>query len=191
MKKWIKDNTGLFVGLIILVVAVIGAVVWLIIRSIANRKKEMAEREAEMQSRISDSDRKLEAIKLQQDQEKRRERDAVEKKARAAGKEKLESLMRTKNLYPRLQCRVGNETFNYTMGKPRITLGRDDDNDVVLNDARVSRHHAEITFTGGGFEIVDTGSTNKVVINGAFFERATLKSGDVIGLGEAVVTFYV
>ena len=191
MKKWIKDNTGLFVGLIILVVAVIGAAVWLIIRRIANRKKEMAEREAEMQSRISDSDRKLEAIKLQQDQEKRRERDAVEKKARAAEKEKLESLMRTKNLYPRLQCRVGNETFNYTMGKPRITLGRDDDNDVVLNDARVSRHHAEITFTGGGFEIVDTGSTNKVVINGAFFERATLKSGDVIGLGEAVVTFYV
>ena len=90
-----------------------------------------------------------------------------------------------------MQCKVGNDSFAYTMTKTRITLGRLPDNDVVLDNGRVSRRHAEIAFTGNGFEIVDMGSTNKVIVNGQLLERSVLKNGDIIGLGEAVIIFYL
>ena len=65
------------------------------------------------------------------------------------------------------------------------------DNDIVLDNGSVSRYHAELVFNGSGFDIVDKGSTNKVIVNGVFQSRAALKNGDIIGLGEAVITFYL
>jgi hypothetical protein len=191
LKKWIAENVGLFVGIVAVVLGLIAVAIWLIVRGINLRNRRTAENEARFQGEISESNRKMDELRRRQEEEKRKAGDAAAAKVRIAEEERLSQLMRTKNLYPRLQCRIGSKIFNYTMDKPRITLGREADNDVVLNNDKVSRHHAEIVFTGGGFEIVDKGSTNKVIVNGAFYERATLKSGDVIGLGAAVITFYV
>ena len=67
--------------------------------------------------------------------------------------------------------------------------GRDTDNDLILTSDSISRHHANLLFTGSGFEIRDLGSTNKVIVNGVFVERATLTNGDIIGLGEVVIYY--
>ena len=77
--------------------------------------------------------------------------------------------------------------------KPVSTLGRNDNNDVVLNNRTVSGLHAEIRFNGNGFEIVNRSQsyTQGIIINGAFYQQSALKNGDMIGLGEAVLTFYM
>ena len=93
--------------------------------------------------------------------------------------------------FPQLQCRVGYESFTYKMANTRITIGRDVSNDLILNHPTVSKRHAEIVFNGNHFDVIDLGSTNKVIVNGKFFQRTLLRGGDIIGLGEAVLTFYV
>lgn len=47
-----------------------------------------------------------------------------------------------------------------------VTIGRDSDNDIVLPDASVSRHHARLEWAQGVWRLVELGSTNGTLING-------------------------
>ena len=53
----------------------------------------------------------------------------------------------------------------------------------------VSRRHAEIKLEGGGYWIVDLGSTNGVEVNGRRVDRAKLDEGDRIVLGQTELAF--
>jgi predicted component of type VI protein secretion system len=76
------------------------------------------------------------------------------------------------------------------VGAGGATLGRSRSCDVVLDDANVSRQHAEVRPRGGGWIVADLGSTNGVAVNGARIEQAhALKPGDRIELGTSVLTF--
>jgi hypothetical protein len=66
-------------------------------------------------------------------------------------------------------------------------LGRDPSCDLVLNDPRCSRRHAVIEAGPQGLSIRDTGSANGVAVNGEKVERAGLKPGDEVRLGEIVL----
>lgn len=66
-------------------------------------------------------------------------------------------------------------------------LGRDPSCDLVLNDPRCSRRHAVVEAGPQGLSIRDTGSANGVVVNGEKVERATLKPGDEVRLGEILL----
>ncbi|MDX1524171.1 MAG: FHA domain-containing protein, partial [Anaerolineae bacterium] len=69
-------------------------------------------------------------------------------------------------------------------------LGREVDNDVVLIDPRISRHHAKIESQAGVSTITDLGSSNKTYVNGVAVEDATrLTSGDRITLGEIELVY--
>jgi DNA-binding SARP family transcriptional activator len=60
-------------------------------------------------------------------------------------------------------------------------IGRVPDNDIVLNDDDVSRHHAVIIDTGGSFVITDLGSVNGVEVQQRRLRpSATLADGDLI-----------
>ena len=48
-----------------------------------------------------------------------------------------------------------------------LTIGRDEDNDVVLDDQKVSRHHARIEIDGLSYRIVDLNSTNGTFVGDA------------------------
>ena len=62
-------------------------------------------------------------------------------------------------------------------------IGRLPDNDIVLNDADVSRHHAVIIDTGSSFVITDMRSANGVRVQGRRLQpSATLAHGDRIGI---------
>ncbi|MBX7174928.1 MAG: FHA domain-containing protein [Pyrinomonadaceae bacterium] len=75
--------------------------------------------------------------------------------------------------------------------KPVYTIGRAKDNDIVLNDQRVSRHHAHIRQDVSGFTLIDgyylgaelKRSVNKVFVNGAPFLEKLLENGDHITIG--------
>ena len=68
--------------------------------------------------------------------------------------------------------------------KPVITIGRGNANDLVLNDASVSRFHAVVKLTENSILIADRGSTNGVVLNGErIADESELKNGDIAVLG--------
>jgi len=77
------------------------------------------------------------------------------------------------------------------------TIGRAKENDIVLNDRRVSRKHAHIVAQNGEFTVVDgyienghlVRSINKVVVNSASQLEHTLMQGDIISIGETEMTF--
>ncbi|HYU59321.1 MAG TPA: FHA domain-containing protein [Solirubrobacterales bacterium] len=73
----------------------------------------------------------------------------------------------------------------------QLTLGRGDDNDVVLGDERASRHHARIRRSDGSFAIEDLGSRNGTYLNGERLdgESRPLEPGDSIGIGDQKLRF--
>ena len=69
--------------------------------------------------------------------------------------------------------------------KPVITVGRGTANDLVLNDASVSRFHAVIKLHENQVSIADRGSTNGIVRNGEKInEESELANGDVVQVGQ-------
>jgi hypothetical protein len=76
------------------------------------------------------------------------------------------------------------------LGSGGATLGRSRDADIVIDDANVSRKHAEVRPSGGSWIVRDLGSTNGVKVNGRRIQGAqSLKRGDVIELGTSRATF--
>jgi adenylate cyclase len=70
------------------------------------------------------------------------------------------------------------------LNKPLITVGRGNANDLVLNDASVSRFHAVFKLRDNSIFVADRGSTNGIVLNDAKISKETeLKNGDVALLG--------
>ena len=69
--------------------------------------------------------------------------------------------------------------------RPVITIGRGTGNDLVLNDASVSRFHAVIKVHDHTVSIADRGSTNGIIRNGEkIAEESELQNGDVIQVGQ-------
>ena len=68
-----------------------------------------------------------------------------------------------------------------------LRIGRAEDNDIVLADLSVSRHHAELRNTGDGrYAIVDLDSSNGTFLNGArVIFTSSVTEQDIIGIGPA------
>lgn len=78
----------------------------------------------------------------------------------------------------------------YPLVKTAICIGRSADNDIRLTNDTISGHHAEIhRRREGDTFIVDLASGNGVYVNEARVERAQLRDGDVIELGEVRLRF--
>ena len=68
----------------------------------------------------------------------------------------------------------------------RLRIGRTADDDLVVSDLSISRHHAELRKTSDGkFQIVDLGSHNGTFVNGQRVTSATLTEKDIVGIGYA------
>jgi hypothetical protein len=68
-----------------------------------------------------------------------------------------------------------------------LTIGRSSDNDCVLADSRVSRHHARLTGRRGTLVYTDLGSTNGSRVNGVVVAELVLGAGDRIELGDTII----
>lgn len=74
--------------------------------------------------------------------------------------------------------------------KPETRIGRSLENDVVLSDAKVSRHHALVYQQGEEWFVRDLNSYRGVYVNEErVIESASLKDGDLIRLGGSIFQF--
>jgi adenylate cyclase len=81
-----------------------------------------------------------------------------------------------------LSLQVEKETF---------TIGRSDDNNLILSDKSVSRHHAEIKKTKEGYLLTDLGSYNSTKVNEKLTQSVLLKDNDKIKIGLTSLIFLV
>jgi ABC-type multidrug transport system ATPase subunit len=63
------------------------------------------------------------------------------------------------------------------------TIGRANDNDIVIQDVLASRHHAFLVDSPLGLEIRDANSINGTFVNGVRVGSAVLSEGDVVTIG--------
>ncbi|HTO70213.1 MAG TPA: FHA domain-containing protein [Myxococcota bacterium] len=77
------------------------------------------------------------------------------------------------------------------LDKPRMTLGRGPQSDVVVDDPSISHQHCAFELGTNGYRVRDLGSTNGVVVNGARAALAELKHGDRIALGQIELRYVV
>jgi SARP family transcriptional regulator, regulator of embCAB operon len=77
----------------------------------------------------------------------------------------------------------------YMLAGQATRIGRNADNDIVLSDVKVSRHHAVITASGTAFVITDLGSVNGVRVREERIDpSAELFDGDRIRIGDQEFT---
>ena len=72
-----------------------------------------------------------------------------------------------------------------------VRIGRSRENDVVVDDRRVSRHHAELSWQGEGQKFLyrDLNSTGGTKLNGYPIQQCTLEAGDILSLGGVEIIY--
>lgn len=79
----------------------------------------------------------------------------------------------------------------FPLSAKEIILGRDIENEIVINDSEISRRHTRLLIQEGGYVVEDLGSTNGTFVNGKKIAGShVLESGQTIRLGENVTLSY-
>jgi hypothetical protein len=74
-------------------------------------------------------------------------------------------------------------------GRGPWTIGRSQENDIVVSDPNVSRRHARLSRADNGFVVEDLGSTNGTLLDGAPIDRERIESGDELTFGQITARF--
>jgi hypothetical protein len=81
----------------------------------------------------------------------------------------------------------GVKVFPLTM--PVINIGRRLDNQLVIDDPRVSRNHSQLRAIKGRYVIFDLNSTGGTFVNGQRTNQSVLYPGDVVSLAGVALIF--
>ena len=194
---WIKEHILLFAIVLVLILAAIATGIWFYLKY--SRKKKTAQRMKEEEEERQRYQQKAEQEQVKRQLEatqaemQRRQMAVEQEKINAqeqAREEQLKRQMQAKNLLPRL---IDDSVYKvkFNIGNITTTIGREADNDIVLPDSTVSKHHAKIVFNGSAFELHDLNSANGTKVNGERVNQMTLKHLDVIQFGKVSVNFYL
>jgi pSer/pThr/pTyr-binding forkhead associated (FHA) protein len=83
----------------------------------------------------------------------------------------------------------GQTLAEYNMSKERYTIGRLPDNDIRIDNAAVSGHHALVINILNDSFLEDLNSTNGTYVNGKIIKKHALQHGDVITVGHHALRF--
>ncbi len=81
----------------------------------------------------------------------------------------------------------GKPAKAFRLGKDDVTVGRASSNKVALAVESVSSEHMKVEYKLGTFIVTDLQSLNGLVVNGKPVRRASVKDGDLLQLGEAIL----
>ena len=98
-----------------------------------------------------------------------------------------DALLRERPRPPKAFLEVPAERRRVPLGAEALVIGRDPESDLVLDDRRVSRRHAEIRLRLGRFTLYDLESTNGTFVNGRRIAEVVLSDGDRIQVGGAEI----
>jgi len=87
-----------------------------------------------------------------------------------------------------LILKEGASPVTFNLSEDVITIGRSKENNIVLKNIKSSRRHARIERIGATYQITDLGSGNGTKVNGSKIDFHTLKKGDEIKIGDAILT---
>ena len=90
---------------------------------------------------------------------------------------------------PQAALLVVGSSAVFSFNQAVITIGRNSDNDLVIESSKVSREHARLRFNKGDFDILDLESTGGTYVNGQKIEKCILFEGDVITLANVHLVF--
>lgn len=85
---------------------------------------------------------------------------------------------------------VGETGHDVALRGDRAVIGRLSSCDICLEDANVSRRHAEVMRVAGDWYVQDLESTNGTRLNGEPVDRARLHDGDVIEVGVTQLAYH-
>jgi pSer/pThr/pTyr-binding forkhead associated (FHA) protein len=92
--------------------------------------------------------------------------------------------------FPRLVVFTGERTWEITLENvDSLTLGRADDNQVMIESSKVSRHHARLLRKGDIFILRDLDSTNGTWLHERQVDEVILRDGDALRLGNARIVY--
>ncbi len=74
-------------------------------------------------------------------------------------------------------------------GRGPWSIGRSEENDIVISDPNVSRRHARLSRLENGFIVEDLGSTNGTLLDGAPIDRERIEGGDKLTFGGITTRF--
>jgi len=75
------------------------------------------------------------------------------------------------------------------LGRMPLTIGRESSTDIVLDDPRVSRQHARLSYRQQQIWLTDLRSSNGTFVNGTPIQERALQPGDVLSFGGLEATF--
>ena len=92
----------------------------------------------------------------------------------------------------RLLCMTGPNKGNvyYLTGK-RIIIGRGESADIQIVDTKISREHAELSFSENAYTITDLGAQNGIIVNDTKIKQKKLNDGEKIVIGQAVFKYNI
>lgn len=77
----------------------------------------------------------------------------------------------------------------FPLNVPVVNIGRRLDNQLIIDDPRVSRNHAQLRAIKGRFVVFDLNSTGGTFVNGQRTSQSVLYPGDVISLAGVALIF--
>jgi diguanylate cyclase (GGDEF)-like protein len=75
------------------------------------------------------------------------------------------------------------------LGDDVLTIGRDQSNDLTLDDGSVSRHHVRMCRCDEGYQVVDLGSTNGTIVDNEVVSERVLTGGETLRIGSFIFKF--
>lgn len=94
-----------------------------------------------------------------------------------------ETLIGAGKIVPKLVAMDGDRQQVFNITKLTMTIGRNDANDIVLDNRTVSGTHGTLTNEGGIFYIADNASTNGIFVNDIRITKSKVSTGDRIRIG--------
>jgi adenylate cyclase len=89
----------------------------------------------------------------------------------------------------RLSVTINGDKRTFALNERGLQIGRALDNDIVLNNVIVSRHHARVQLRGRETWAVDLGSRNGISVNRLRVKEELLHDGDVLQVGPFEIRF--
>jgi pSer/pThr/pTyr-binding forkhead associated (FHA) protein len=78
---------------------------------------------------------------------------------------------------------------HFPLDRTVVNVGRRLDNQLILDDPRVSRTHAQLRVREGRYVLFDLGSTSGTIVNGRRVHQHVLRPGDVITIAGTSIVY--